>query len=90
VTPPAGTQVTINIETWPAPPDQPRQWTESTSRAGTSIPHIIQGLKPNTNYRLEVNGHASQTSQADSTGQISFLYQGASGGTEHLKLIPEI
>ena len=88
MSPPAGTQITIAIETWPASPDQPRQWIESVSPVGATIRHTVKGLKPNTTYRLEVDGHASQTFQADSTGQITFVNHAATGNVQLLKLIP--
>ncbi len=72
VLPPNGTHLTVHLESWPAAPDAPREWTEGATIGGGKISHTIKGLKPSATYQLYVDGRDSKSLQADQAGQIRF------------------
>ena len=80
--------LTVLIEHWPANPDAPRQWSESTPLSRELSRHVVNHLRPGASYELKANGHRTQSLHADAAGQLQFTYLGKSAGNQDLELVP--
>jgi hypothetical protein len=74
ITRPTAQPLTVQIETWPDNPDAPRRWTESAPQAKGATRHVVAHLRPNTVYKLRVNGEATVSLRADKAGRIEFAH----------------
>ena len=79
--------VDFNISLWNTTGAQEKTWTENGSVPSATSTHTISGLTPNTAYAFTLDGTASTTAlissqcagstcTSDSSGNLSFTYQG--------------
>jgi len=80
--------LTVQIENWPANPDAPRQWSESSPLSREASRHVVNHLRPGASYKLKANGHRTQSLHADAAGQLQFTYAGKSAGNQEFELVP--
>jgi PKD repeat protein len=73
---PTANAVNVSVGIWNAAGDGRREWTEAAVGAPASVIHTLGGLKPQTGYRITVNGGELLTGQADAQGSLSFVYGG--------------
>ena len=69
---PTAQLLTVQIENWPAAPDVPRQWTETSPDVNGTTLHVVTHLRPNAIYKLKTNGQITASWQADKAGCIKF------------------
>ena len=65
---PKETRLAVQIEHW----SNAKEWSESMAQKHGKVSYVIRGLKPNADYRLEVDGKAVKSMRADADGQITF------------------
>jgi len=65
----------ITINTWNTSGGFEKEWTESSSSAGSTM-HTIGDLKPNKPYIIKVDGNTYTNATTDANGQLSFDYTG--------------
>jgi len=88
ITRPGAIPLTVQIENWPANPDAPRQWTESSPQSRETIFHEVNHLRPGANYVLKAGGQSPVALQADDTGHLQFTHIRHSAGNQELELVP--
>ncbi len=74
VTPSSG-YINVSIDNWNTSGTYYKKWTENGS-SGITASHTIGDLKANTYYMVKVDGTTFDTYQSDSSGQITFTYDG--------------
>jgi hypothetical protein len=86
VSAPEGVELSLHIEHWPGAADGSREWSESASRGGGKISHVIKGLTPNAGYELDMDGRPAGSFRADKQGQVEFSSRIVSSGSHRLKI----
>ena len=75
ITPSSGS-IDVSIDKWNTSGTYYKKWTENGSSPGITASHTIGDLKANTYYTVKVDGTMFNTYQSNSSGQITFTYNG--------------
>jgi parallel beta-helix repeat protein len=75
ITPSSGS-IDVIIDTWNTSGTYYKKWTENGSSSGIIASHTIGDLKTNTYYTVKVGGTTFNTYHSNSSGQITFAYNG--------------
>jgi hypothetical protein len=68
--------INISVMAWNTDGNYYKKWAETGSEAGITAEHIIGNLAASANYTVKVDGAEFGSYQSDSSGLISFTYDG--------------
>jgi hypothetical protein len=75
ITPSSG-YINVVIDNWENSGAYYKRWTETGSSPGITAIHIVGDLKADVYYTVKVDGTRFNTYQSNSSGQITFIYNG--------------
>lgn len=81
-----GQPLALQIVSWPANPDEPRQWTEATTQASSRTMHVVNHLLPGAVYKLKTHSQTILSLRADNEGRIRFAYAGGYSTPQQFEL----
>jgi len=73
---PSSGSINVSIDTWNTSGTYYKKWTETGSSSSITASHTIGSLKANTYYIVKVDGSTFNAYLSDSSGQITFTYNG--------------
>jgi parallel beta-helix repeat protein len=73
---PSSGYIGVSIDTWNTSGTYYKKWTETGSSSDITAIHTVDNLEANAHYTVKVGGILFDTYQSNSSGQITFTYNG--------------